>query len=63
MKDNLKKIIDIVEVLCDAVSDGPCGCDACPYVDTITNDEDCEAISIKAKLEQELKKMESEEGD
>lgn len=60
MKDNLKEIINIVEVLCDVVSDSPCGCDACPYVDTKRSSEDCEAISITAELKKELKKSESE---
>lgn len=51
MKDNIKKIIDIAQTLCDAVGDMPCGCDACPYVDTKKDDEDCEVYQVISELE------------
>lgn len=30
--------------LCDAVSDQPCGCDACPYGDTVDSEGICEIM-------------------
>jgi hypothetical protein len=44
----MNELIGIIETLCDAVSDSPCGCDACPYVDTM-NDGQCEVYDAIAK--------------
>ena len=46
--DMTDELIGIIETLCDAVSDSPCGCDACPYVDTM-NDGQCEVYDAIAK--------------
>lgn len=48
MTDNERELIGIIETLCDAVGNSPCGCDACPYADTKT-DEQCEVYDIIAK--------------
>lgn len=45
----MDELISIIETLCYAVSDSPCGCDACPYVDTM-NDEQCEVYDVIAKV-------------
>ena len=44
----MDELIGIIETLCYAVSGSPCGCDACPYVDTM-NDEQCEVYDVIAK--------------
>lgn len=49
MSKNEEKLIEIIEVLCDAVSDSPCGCDACPYVDSKV-DEQCEVYGFIGKV-------------
>lgn len=41
-KMTLEEAIGYIKVLCDAVSDQPCGCDACPYGDTVDDDGICE---------------------
>jgi len=46
--DNERELIGIIETLCDTVSDSPCGCDACPYVDTKT-DGQCEVYNVVEK--------------
>ena|GEM_PF-4427557 len=38
----LDEAIGYIQGLCDAVSDQPCGCDACPYVDTVDGDGICD---------------------
>ena len=48
MTDNERELIGIIETLCDAVGDSPCGCDACPYADTKTDDQ-CEVYDIIEK--------------
>lgn len=48
MTDSKRELICIIETLCDAVGDSPCGCDACPYVDTKVDDQ-CEVYNIIAK--------------
>ena len=35
--------------MCDAVSDQPCGCDACPYCDTVDDDGICEVMKALSK--------------
>lgn len=40
----LNEAIGYIQDLCDAVSDQPCGCDACPYVDTVDGDGNCEIM-------------------
>lgn len=45
----MNELIGIIEALCDAVSDSPCGCDACPYGDTM-NDGQCEVYDAIAKV-------------
>ena len=53
------KIMAILEAcyreFCDIVGDSPCGCDACPYKDYITedNEEGCYEAYINDKLEGE----------
>lgn len=49
MTNNESELIGIIETLCDAVGDSPCGCDACPYVDTMNN-EQCEVYDVIAKF-------------
>lgn len=49
MTNNEIELIKIINVLCDSVSDGPCGCDACPYVHTI-QDEQCEVFDFIEKI-------------
>jgi hypothetical protein len=36
--------IEYIKVLCDTVSDQPCGCDSCPYGDTFDDDEICDVM-------------------
>ena len=31
MTKNEEKLISVIQTLCDAIWDNPCGCDACPY--------------------------------
>ena len=38
----LFEAIGYIKVLCDSVSDQPCGCDACPYGDTVDDDGICD---------------------
>ena len=40
----LDEAIGYIRDLCDAVSDQPCGCDACPYGDTVDGDGECEIM-------------------
>ena len=40
----LDEAIEYIKVLCDAVSDQPCGCDVCPYGDTVDDDGICEVM-------------------
>lgn len=40
----LDEAIGYIKVLCDAVSDQPCGCDACPYGDTVDDDGICDVM-------------------
>lgn len=40
----LDEAIGYIKVLCDAVSDQPCGCDACPYVDAADGDGICDVM-------------------
>jgi hypothetical protein len=49
MTKNEIELVGIVANLCDTVSDTPCGCDACPYVDTM-NDGQCEVYDVLAKV-------------
>ena len=53
MTNNEEKLVEIIEVLCDAVSDTPCGCEACPYN---TQSEECEV----GELIEELRGKENE---
>ena len=41
MSENVKKLINIAETLCEAIMGLPCGCDFRPYSDT-QDDGDCE---------------------
>lgn len=43
MTNNEEKLIGVIKTLCDAISDGPCGCDACPYGEY---EEQCEAYNF-----------------
>lgn len=47
----LDEAIGYIKVLCDAVSDQPCGCDACPYGDTVDDDGICEVMKAMHKDE------------
>lgn len=49
MTNTERELIGIIEVLCDAISDTPCGCDACPYADSKI-DEQCEVYDTIAKV-------------
>lgn len=40
----LDEAIGYIQDLCDAVSDQPCGCDACPYGDTVDSEGICEIM-------------------
>lgn len=40
----LDEAIGYIQGLCDAVSDQPCGCEACPYVDTVDGDGICDVM-------------------
>lgn len=52
MTNNESRLIGIIETLCDAVGDSPCGCDACPYVETM-KDGQCEVYDIIAIVERD----------
>ena len=45
LQELLKKLVNTIGDLCNDVSDSPCGCDCCSYVDTINEDECCEGGS------------------
>ncbi len=49
MTDNEKALIGVIETLCDAVGDSPCGCDACPYV---SSEEQCEVYDLIGKVKE-----------
>ena len=51
MSENESNLIGIIETLCDAVSDTPCGCECCPYADTIV-DEQCEVYDMISKVKE-----------
>lgn len=51
-KSIINKLADIIENLCDRISDSPCGCDVCPYGDH-EEDEGCEVYEIIAKAKGE----------
>ena len=38
----IDEAIGYIRELCYVVSDTPCGCDACPYGDTVDDDEICD---------------------
>lgn len=40
----LDEAIGYIKELCYAVSDTPCGCEACPYCDTMDDDEICDVM-------------------
>ncbi len=40
----LDEAIGYIQSLCDAISDQPCGCDACPYGDTVDDDGICDVM-------------------
>lgn len=40
----LDEAIGYIQELCYAVSDTPCGCDACPYGDTVDSEGICEVM-------------------
>jgi hypothetical protein len=44
LKMTLEEAIGYIKTLCDAISDQPCGCDACPYGDTFDDDEICDVM-------------------
>lgn len=58
-KELLKKLENTIDDLCNDVSDSPCGCDCCSYVDTINEDECCEVHRLRA----EALKLIGEEGE
>lgn len=40
----LEEAIGYIQDLCYAVGDSPCGCDACPYGDTVDTEGMCEIM-------------------
>ena len=40
----LEEAIGYIQELCYAVGDTPCGCEACPYCDTVDSDGICEVM-------------------
>lgn len=48
--EDKRNLIEIIKVLCDAVSDLPCGCEACPYYDENEN-EKCEVEELIERIE------------
>lgn len=49
LQELLKKLVNTIDVLCNDVSDSPCGCDCCSYLDTINEDECCEVHRLRAE--------------
>ena len=43
MTKNEEKLISVIQTLCDAILDNPCGCDACPYCE---DEEQCEVQNL-----------------
>ena len=41
----LNDAIGYIQELCDAINDQPCGCEACPYCDTVDNNVKCIVIN------------------
>lgn len=50
MTKNERNLIRIIETLCEAVSDTPCGCDCCPYADSKVG-EQCEVYDVISSVE------------
>lgn len=48
MTNTEKKLIDIIEVLCDCITDTPCCCDICPYGDY--EGEQCKVYDLIEKI-------------
>lgn len=44
MTNNEEKLIGVIDTLCDAILDCPCGCDGCPYGKH--EGEQCEAYNL-----------------
>lgn len=55
----IKKAIEMLESLCDVILDMPCGCDCCPYKETMDDETGgCEVHETIAKLKEEVVEVE-----
>ena len=43
MEDSKENLIEIIRILCDTVSDTPCGCEVCPYN---SDSDECEVEEL-----------------
>ena len=48
MTKNEEKLISVIQTICDAILDNPCGCDACPYSEY---EEQCEVHNLIEEIE------------
>lgn len=49
-----KKAIEMLESLCDVISDMPCGCDCCPYEETMDDETGgCEVYETIKKIKRD----------
>lgn len=53
----LKESLDIIHSLCEYVSNSPCGCDACGFVDDCEYDEDGNKICAYSKHKNFVKEV------
>lgn len=53
-KEDFNSIEEIVRTLCEATSDTPCGCDACPYIDQYDEDNGCWVYNELARIKENL---------
>ena len=50
MTNNESTLIEIVEVLCDCICDLSCGCDICPYAESMDENGKCEVHQYIEKV-------------
>lgn len=51
MQEKIKELMEATEVLCERLSDSPCGCDACPYGDY---EEQCHVYDVIGEIRKEI---------
>ena len=52
MTSNEFTLIEIVQVLCGCICDLPCGCDICPYAESMDENGKCEVYQFIGKVKE-----------